>query len=131
MESQTRWKQRFQNFAKAYALLKKFSESEYPEEMEQMARIQAFEICFELSWKVLKDYFYDEGIIINSPRGIIKQAVQNGIFTEGRVWVEALDSRNTTSHAYDEEIAEDISHDIRDEYLEIFEELYEFFQKKI
>lgn len=131
MTKDVRWKQRFENFIKAYALLAKFSESEYPLEMEQMARIQAFEMCFELSWKVLKDYFYEGGIILNSPREIIKKAVQDGIIENQYIWMDALDDRNKTTHAYDEKIAEEISDDIFNNYLDIFTELKTFFSSHL
>ena len=130
MKKQIRWKQRFSNFQKSYDLLKRFAMSSTPSEMEQMARIQAFEICFELSWKTLKDYFYQEGQILNSPRSVIKQAVQDSILSDGRQWLDALESRNTTAHAYDEEVANEIASDIRKEYLDIFQEFEDFFLNK-
>lgn len=130
MEKEVRWKQRFTNFQKAYRLLRNFSVSQKPSEMEQMARIQAFEMCFELSWKVLKDYFYEGGIILNSPREILKEAIKSNIIENQHLWMDALDDRNKTSHAYDESMAEEISKDIHSEYLDLFSQFSEFFSSK-
>lgn len=130
MPEQIRWKQRFQNFTKAYRLLKKIADIKKPNEIEQLALIQSFELCFELSWKVMKDYFYEGGIICNSPREVIKQAIADEIINDGYVWLDALKSRNLTSHVYDEEIAEEITQDIQNEYADIFTELYQYFLPK-
>lgn len=131
MIPQIRSHQRFQNFTRAYELVKKISALQNPQEIERLALIQAFELCFELSWKMLKDYFYEGGREISNPRDILKQAVQDGILKNGEGWLNALQSRNLASHVYDEETAEEIAEDIHDSYITLFTELYEFFQKKI
>ncbi len=51
-----RWKQRFQNFEKAYKVFEKILKIKNPNKAEKMGLIQAFEISFELSWKLLKDH---------------------------------------------------------------------------
>ena len=56
-----RWKQRFDNFQKAYLLLKDICEtdiSSFDEKTQQIykeATIQRFEYTVDLAWKVLKD----------------------------------------------------------------------------
>ena len=54
-----RWKQRFQNFEKAFLLLKEIVESrDYLSEYEAIVQegiVQRFEYTFELIWKTLKD----------------------------------------------------------------------------
>lgn len=128
---ENRWKQRFQNFQKSYILLKQFSSSAHPEIMERTARIQAFEMCFELSWKVLKDYFLENGKPLYSPREILKEAIKDNIICNEHEWIKALQNRNNTVHCYDEAMAEDISNNIYHEYLDIFQEFILFFEKKL
>ena len=64
---------------------------------------QFYEICFELSWKTMKDYLESEGFEVKSPREAIKLAFQTGLVEDGELWIEALEARNMTSHIYDEE----------------------------
>ncbi|MEB3169032.1 MAG: nucleotidyltransferase substrate binding protein [Synechococcaceae cyanobacterium] len=53
-----RWKQRFQNFDRAFVLLRDAMENG-PAALNQLEKegvIQRFEYCFELAWKTIKDY---------------------------------------------------------------------------
>lgn len=70
-----RWQQRFQNFDKAYLVFRRRLNdyrTDSNSEAYQMALIQGFEILLELSWKTLKDYLLNEGIIVNSPKQVIR-----------------------------------------------------------
>ncbi|MCK4345422.1 MAG: nucleotidyltransferase substrate binding protein, partial [Bacteroidales bacterium] len=62
-----RWKQRFQNFEKAFLLLEKAVSIDNPSEVERAGLIQFFEITFELSWKLMADYLEELGFVANSP----------------------------------------------------------------
>ncbi|MFP5040043.1 nucleotidyltransferase substrate binding protein [Parasediminibacterium sp. JCM 36343] len=106
MEEDTRWKQRFENFSNA------FSHFEYavvqlktPNDLEKEGTIQRFEFTHELSWKVMKDFLEDKGIkgIIGS-RNAVRHAFQNGLITDGQVWMDMIESRNKTVHTYVGEI---------------------------
>lgn len=97
-----RWKQRFENFNKAYTLLGKYSSKKNLSELEQAGIIQFFEMTFELALKVLKDYLEADGYMVKSPRETIKQAFQNELINDGHIWMEALSVRNLTTHTYDE-----------------------------
>ncbi len=70
-----RWKQRFENFEKAYRLLERALEISNPSEAERAGLIQFFEMAFELSWKLMRDYLQEQGFTINSPKQAIKQAL--------------------------------------------------------
>lgn len=62
------WKQRFNNFSKAYKLLNSVFEERNIEELsmlEQEGVIQRFEYTYELSWKTLKDYLEYNGNLNN------------------------------------------------------------------
>jgi nucleotidyltransferase substrate binding protein (TIGR01987 family) len=126
-----RWKQRFQNFEKAYNVFVRIEKIQKPSEAEKMGLIQAFEMVFELAWKVLKDYQNAQGYIIKTPKETLKQAFQDGIFQDGHAWLEALDSRNETVHTYDETKADKTVKDIHEKYFPIIRDLYFFFQKEV
>ena len=61
-----RWKQRFQNYEKAYLLLERNLNIAEPSEVERAGIIQFFEMAFELAWKLMKDYLEEEGLIIST-----------------------------------------------------------------
>lgn len=123
-----RWQQRFENYEKAFLLLKKASLIECPSEVERAGMIQFFEMTFELSWKLLKDYLEEEGYDINSPREAIKQGIQSKIIQNGDWWMSALQDRNLTVHTYHEEIAVEVETEILNTYLLMLEELYNHFK---
>lgn len=124
-----RSKQRFQNFEKAYSTFSSILDIKNPNEAERMGLIQAFEIIFELSWKLLKDYLTEQGHIIKSPREAIKQAYQNEIIKDGHTWLNALENRNETVHTYNETIAKEVDTKIRKEYAPSIKNLHSYFKK--
>ena len=73
-----RWQQRFENFSRSFLLLKKSVELKKANVIEQAGMIQFFEISFEQSWKVLKDFLEEEELIVKSPKDAIKTAFQYG-----------------------------------------------------
>ncbi len=129
-KKEIRWKQRFVNFEKAYNLLKRAIAIEAPSEAEKGGIIQFYEVCFELSWKTMKDYLESEGFIVKTPRETIKQAFQVGIIDSGELWLSALQDRNITSHIYDETITDEIVQKIKNLYFKQIEKLYNFFKKE-
>ena len=125
-----RWKQRFQNYEKAYHLLEQAVQIKELSEIERAGLIQFFEMTFELAWKLMKDYLSSEGFVIKTPRQAIRQAFQSDIITEGRVWLEALSDRNLTVHTYEEATAGKVQQDINEVYFPLLKQLYLFFREK-
>ncbi len=121
-----RWKQRFQNFKKAFLLLEKYIDISEPSEIERAGIIQFFEMTFELSWRLMKDYLENKGFILQSPRDSIKQALQSGIIEDGHIWIDALSDRNLTVHTYDEETAVEIAKLISKKYYPAIKAYYDF-----
>ena len=129
MSSDMRWKQRFQNFEKAYNVFVRISDIKNLSEAEKMGLIQAFEMVFELAWKVVQDYLKAQGYIVKGPKEALKQAYQDGIIQDGHGWMKALESRNETVHMYDESKAEEMIKNIQDIYFTNIRDLYFFFKK--
>ncbi|MBS7528122.1 nucleotidyltransferase substrate binding protein [Fusibacter paucivorans] len=119
-----RWKQRFNNFEKAYNLLSQYIDKPIETELERAGIIQLFEIAFELSWKVMKDYLEAQAFSVKSPRETIKQAFQIGLIEDGHVWIDALTDRNLTVHTYDEAFAKKMTADITNIYFPELKKLY-------
>ena len=106
MSQDSRWKQRFLSFEKAY---RNFIQIEHYEledlsDLEKEGFVQRFEYTVELAWKTLKDFLLEGGQDLSSPKDVIRQAFQNGIIKDGEIWIEALDRRNLTSHTYNSQV---------------------------
>jgi len=126
-----RWKQRFQNFERAYQTFLRIVSIEKPSEGERMGMVQGFEMVFELSWKLLGDYLKELGYDdVSGPRPIIKQSFQLKLIEDGHAWMEMLDNRNQTTHVYNEDVAKAVEKNIKTIYLGLFTTLYELFKQK-
>lgn len=126
-----RWKQRFQNFNSAFALLREALQ-EGPSKLSLLEKegvIQRFEYSFELAWKVVKDFLEAGGLIIApvTPRQVLKDAFTAKILADGQVWIDLLDHRNLLSHAYDSSMFEQAVDAIAARYLPAMQDLQEFF----
>lgn len=97
----SRLSERVENFNKAFDIYSD-AVSEFKEEkiLTHMALVQSFEIVFELAWKCLKDYLYVQGIDVDYPKEVIKQAFNKKTLPDGQLWMNMLDARNSTSHEY-------------------------------
>ena len=128
---EVRWKQRFQNFTRTFKLLEESLLIETPSVVERAGIIQFYEMTFEQSWKVLKDYLEEEGFEVKSPRDAIKLAVQYNIIADGQVWLEALKDRNLTTHTYDENTANKVESLIKTIYYPFLRSLHRDLTKKL
>ena len=88
-----------------------------------MALIQTFEIVFELGWKILKDYLKKNGIITNFPKKTIKEAFSTETITAGQIWIDMLETRNSTSYEYNMDKVDRMLEDVAYRY---FDELNNF-----
>jgi len=88
-------------------------------ELIRDATIKRFEFTFEVVWKTLKLYLERQGHECGGPRPTLKKAfAENLIATpeEADLWLQMLEERNLTSHAYDEALASRIYHHIVHDY---------------
>jgi len=126
-----RWRQRFANFEKAYQTLSRYINQSLETELERAGIIQLFEITFELSWKLMKDYLEAQGFQPRSPRDAIKQAFQAELIDDGHIWLDALNERNLTVHTYDEQLSKKMVENIVQLYFPAFKKLYEKLAKEL
>ena len=125
MSQDIRWKQRFQNFEKAFNFLKNATERPFLDELQAAGLIQSFEFTFELAWKTLKDYLELKGFPLQYPRDVIKQAFQTHLIQNGELWLEMLEKRNELTHTYDEKHTKKSVATIRDRYFPELKQVYE------
>lgn len=130
-----RWKQRFQNFDRAFVLLRSAMENGPGalNPLEKEGVIQRFEYCFELAWKTIKDYLEENGFVFATvtPRQVLKDAFAAKILKDGQVWIDMLDHRNLLSHAYSPRVFEQAVEAIHTSYLVGFEQLHDFMQEEV
>lgn len=124
-----RWKQRFQNYTKAFEFLKRGLMIAHPNELEKAGIIQAYEFTFELAWKTLKDYLVSKGVEVSFPRDILKKAFEHDLLDEGDGWMDMLEKRNLMAHAYDETRAELAYELIKKDYFKLLDRFYKKFLK--
>ncbi|MCB1114168.1 MAG: nucleotidyltransferase substrate binding protein [Chlamydiia bacterium] len=125
MTKDVRWKQRFQNFERAFLFLKEAVEQEKYDKLQAAGLVQSFEFTFELAWKTLKDYLAMQGEIIPFPREVLKKAFSAQLIQNGHVWIEMLDKRNQLSHTYNDAQATKAVDLIRKTYFPEIEQVYE------
>jgi len=133
MYTPIRWEQRFQNFERAYFSLIESIEA-FENDLENLfirdSVIQRYEYSFELAWKTLKDYLEEEGFVdISSPRKVIREALKAGYITDP-AWLKALEDRNKTTHAYNEEMAQEVTKEIMEQYFFLLRDLYFVLKKE-
>jgi len=127
-----RWKQRFQNFDRAFVLLREAMEKG-PSALNQLEKegvIQRFEYCFELAWKTVKDYMEEGGFVFATvtPRQVLKDAFAAKILADGQTWIDMLNHRNLLSHSYNFASFERAVEAIHQRYLAALGQLHEFLQ---
>lgn len=123
-EQDVRWQQRFANFNKALLQLQdavELSGQRALSNLEKQGVIQAFEFTHELAWNVLKDYLQDQGNQnIKGSKDATREAFKVGLVTDGEQWMAMIQSRNISSHAYDENTAEQLVNAIIHRYFPLF-----------
>jgi nucleotidyltransferase substrate binding protein (TIGR01987 family) len=134
MNEDIRWKQPFQNFDRAFVLLREALERKPValSPLEKEGVIQRFEYTFELAWKTLKDYLEEGGLVISpvTPRQVIKDAFAAKVISDGEAWIKMLDHRNLLSHTYDFSVFEQAVNAIAENYLPVLERLHQCFSEK-
>ena len=147
MDQELRWQQRFSNFNKALEKLSqamllvsnKRAQIQDPGELAIITQevikegiIQRFEYTHELAWNVMKDYAYYQGnSTIGGSRDATREALHLQLLENGHVWMEMIASRNSTSHTYDEDIANDIFKRISESYYPEFLKFQRIMESKL
>lgn len=127
-----RWKQRFQNFEKAFMRLKEAVELPELNELERNGLIQRFEFTLDLSWKVMKDFLEEKGFTFKpSPKDTLRLAQQSNFISYAQELIDGLDIRNELSHDYSGEKFEKSEAQLREETFVAIEKLHKFLTNEI
>jgi len=130
-----RWQQRFDSFNKACIQLAdavSLSGQRELSSLEKQGVIQVFEFTHELAWNVLKDYLNDRGNYeIHGYKDATRAAFKAALIVDGEGWMAMIQSRNISSHTYDETTAEHLVQAIIDQYFPLFQVLQQEMKKHI
>lgn len=69
------------------------------------AAIQRFEFSIELSWKTSMKVL---GSMTLAPKNAIREMARANLINNPSEWIGFVDSRNETSHSYDEDVAKKV-----------------------
>lgn len=136
---EVRWEQRFDSYCKALEKLQqavdiirtrypvhdggKISDDLFLDDIIKEGLIQRFEYTHELAWKVMRDFLMQKGnIIIYGSKDATREAFSAQLILDGELWMDMIQSRNKTSHTYDENTADEIFLKVIREYITPFQE---------
>lgn len=132
IEKEIRWRQRFENFNKAYTQLNSaISDFDMLSILEKEGLIQRFEYTFELAWKTLKDYLEAQDVDAKFPREVIKAAFHYELIEDGEVWMDMLEKRNLLAHTYDEKRFNLAINKVKEEYYQAISQVHSLLGEKI
>ncbi len=116
-----RWVQRFSNYNKALAQLKRCFAKKELNELEEQGLIKAFEYTYELAWNTIKDFYEDQGETgIQGSKDAVRLAFKRGLIGEGESWMEMIENRKLTVHTYNEATATEVVNLIKKKYFDLF-----------
>ena len=128
-----RWLQRFQNYQKAFAQLTQavdLSRQRALSKLEQQGLIQGFEYTHELAWNTLKDFLEARGAAaIFGSRDTTRAAFTAGLIDQGEAWMQMIQSRNQSTHTYNEEMMTQIVTAVIQTYMAEFTKLQSKFEQ--
>lgn len=109
------------DFEKSVKNLKEILE-EKKTDIVRDAAIKRFELCFDLNWKLIKNFAKKQGVECLSPRQCFKVGFQLKIIEHDEKWLNMINDRNLSTHLYKEEKADEIYSKLSD-YLKLFQSL--------
>jgi nucleotidyltransferase substrate binding protein (TIGR01987 family) len=141
-----RWEQRFSNYLKAFEKLSQSvsyiqlntvedignnGRSVVLLEMIQEGLIHKFEYTHALACDVMKDYAaYQGNPNITGSRDAVREAFKMQLIKDGETWMDMIESRNKTSHTYNEGTTNEIFGKILTEYYPVSLEFRSVMEEK-
>lgn len=115
---------KYENFCSALENLKEIHKYNEPYDTVILTGLVGlYEICFEQSWKMMKEILtvhgYEESFT-GSPKLILKTAYKAGMIKDEDLWLKALVARNNVTHAYNRDIALDIVFQTKSLFYDMF-----------
>ncbi|MEI8055742.1 MAG: HI0074 family nucleotidyltransferase substrate-binding subunit [bacterium] len=71
-------------------------------DQEKAGAVQAFEFCYEMSWKIMRRVLELRGLEVGSPKDTFRKAHEEGLIKNPEIWFEFQKIRNIVTHTYNE-----------------------------
>jgi len=85
------------------------------EDLQETVRagvIHSFEVAYELSWKMIKRWLQENigtaSVDGTTQRNLFRLAAENHLIADAERWMDYHKARNSTSHTYNEDAAENV-----------------------
>ena len=125
---ENRYINRYRSFCKSLDILGQSCGADPDAKFVLGATAQAFNLTFDLSWKVMKDilvkYFAIQNFVTGSPRETLRTAYEAGLISDD-LWLKMLQVRNTLAHDYDGGVALKYFDMIVTDFYQLFKKLDE------
>ena len=133
MRKDIRWKQRYEDLAKAFNLFTEAVSANHKlNVLEQEGLVKRYEFTFELAWKTMNDYLEKEGLTeTDSPRDVINTAFKAGYIAEQQKWIDMLIASDNISHQYDKTTLKVLVNQITNEFYQEIRQLVFFLKGKL
>jgi nucleotidyltransferase substrate binding protein (TIGR01987 family) len=92
----------FDNLLKAQLVFEQFRKN-LSNDQYKAGSIQAFKICYELSWKVMKHVLAEQKIESTAPRDVFRKASLAKLIDNPDHWFSFIEKRHLTSYTYEPE----------------------------
>ncbi len=120
---------KYENFCASLKNMKEIYDYEEPYNTVVLTGLVGlYEICFEQSWKMMKEILeahgYEEGAT-GSPKIILKTAYKAGMIKDEEAWLRALQERNNVTYSYNQKIALGIVRQAKSTFYDLFVQLKE------
>lgn len=84
---------------------------------EKTGAIQAFEFCYELSWRIMKKILIFHGVEVTTARNVFRESAKLKLLSDPEKWFSYLEKRNITVHSYRKEILDELFSNTAKEFL--------------
>ena len=115
---------KYDNFCASLENLKEIYNYQEPYETVILTgMVGLFEVCFEQSWKLMKELLEIHGFAegaTGSPKLVLKTAYKAGMIRDEQLWLDALQERNNVAHSYHQGIALGIVTRTKAEFYDMF-----------
>lgn len=123
-----RFEQTRSHFIQALALLREgaFQYAQSPGGLTGDGVLRRFVFTCEWAWKTAREYLLDQGALdLNSPRAVMREALAEGLISDGDGWLELLNDSERAAQACDGAAAAGILRQIQDIYIDLLTALAE------
>ncbi len=92
----------FSNLLKAQSVFERFRQDMITDR-DKAGAVQAFKVCYELSWKTMKHILTAQGVESTAPRDVFRKAALARLIDNPEEWFAFIEKRHLTSYTYEQE----------------------------